>query len=290
MNTPYIGIIGGSGLYQMEGVVVREERRIETPYGAPSDAILLGTLDTVPVAFLPRHGRGHRVTPSEINYRANIWALKSIGVHALIAVSAVGSMKEAIAPGDLVLVDQFIDRTQARASTFFHDGIVAHVSFADPVCEKLATLLFASRSAIPTTVHPCGTYVCIEGPMFSSRAESLLYRSWGVDVIGMTNYQEAKLAREAEIPFATIALATDYDCWHTDAADVDAMSVLAVMQKNVINAQTLIRHALPQVVSATRDSIAHRALAQAIVTPIAQISAAVRERLSPIIQKYVAAR
>lgn len=285
--TARIGIIGGSGLYQMEGLTIREERRVETPYGAPSDAIMLGEMGGVALAFLARHGRRHAITPSEINFRANIWALKSLGVEQIIAVSAVGSMKESIVPGHLVLIDQFIDRTQARPSTFFHDGIVGHVSFADPICSELAARLAAAAPSVPTTVHRGGTYVCIEGPMFSSRAESRLYRSWGVDVIGMTNYQEAKLAREAEICFATIALATDYDCWHQGEADVDAASVVAVIQQNVRHAQQLIHAALPSV-PRERGCACATALRHAFMRPLHEATPAARERLRPILAPYVA--
>ncbi|MBI4238027.1 MAG: S-methyl-5'-thioadenosine phosphorylase [Deltaproteobacteria bacterium] len=285
--TPYIGIIGGSGLYQMEGLTIREERTIETPYGPPSDAFRLGELGGVPVAFLARHGRHHAISPSEINFRANMWALKSLGVEQIVSVSAVGSMKEAIQPGHLVLIDQFIDRTQSRPSTFFHDGIVGHVSFADPICGTLAARLADAATSVPTTVHRGGTYVCIEGPMFSSRAESRLYRSWNVDVIGMTNYQEAKLAREAEICFATIALATDYDCWHQSEADVDAASVVAVIQQNVRHAQHLIRAALPSL-PRKRDCACAAALRHAFMRPLSEATPAAHARLRPILQPYVA--
>lgn len=285
--TQHIGIIGGSGLYQMEGVAITDERQIETPYGMPSDCIMLGTMDTIPVAFLPRHGRKHTFTPSEINYRANIWALKSLGVAEIIAVSAVGSLTEEIVPGHLVLIDQFIDRTFLRPSTFFHDGIVAHVSFADPICAQLAAVLYAARGAVDITVHRGGTYVCMEGPMFSTRAESHLYRSWGASVIGMTNLQEAKLAREAEMSFATIALSTDYDCWREDDAPCDSASILAVMKANVHNAQRLIRAALPHVAAGTRTAAAKSALAKAIVSRPEHIPTATKHRLAPILRNYV---
>ncbi|MFA4875037.1 MAG: S-methyl-5'-thioadenosine phosphorylase, partial [bacterium] len=205
MTEGIIGIIGGSGLYKMEGVKISEERAIETPFGAPSDAIMMGTLEGRRVAFLPRHGRGHCILPHEINYRANIFAMKMLGVDQIISVSAVGSMKEGIRPGHLVMVDQFVDRTKSRPQTFFGNGIAAHVGFADPVCARLQRAAVAAANGLNIAAHEKGTYVCIEGPMFSSRAESNIYRSWGVDVIGMTNYQEAKLAREAEICYATIA-------------------------------------------------------------------------------------
>ncbi len=287
MQDTFIGIIGGSGLYQMAGVEIREERRVTTPYGAPSDAILLGTLDGIAVAFLPRHGRHHAISPSEINYRANIWALKSLGVENVISVSAVGSLKEEIVPGHLVLIDQFIDRTRQRASTFFHDGCVAHVSFADPICLQLMHVLYEARAAVETTVHRGGTYVCMEGPMYSTRAESHLYRSWGADVIGMTNLQEAKLAREAEISYASIALSTDYDCWRAHDEACDTASILAVIKANVHNAQQLIRAALPRVAAGAQDAPAKSALANAIITHPAQIPAATKARLAPILKKYV---
>ena len=210
MNVP-IGIIGGSGLYQMEGLKVVEERAIETPFGAPSDVYVIGEIDRVRVAFLSRHGRGHRVIPSEINYRANIFGFKLLGVHTIISASAVGSMKETYHPTDIVFPDQFIDRTRHRADTFFGSGIVGHITFADPICADVASLASAAGREAGARVHDRGVYVCIEGPQFSTRAESNLYRSWGVDVIGMTNLQEAKLAREAEICYATLALVTDYD-------------------------------------------------------------------------------
>lgn len=215
-----IGIIGGSGLYEMEGFEGRREVSLETPFGTPSDAFVTGTLEGKDVVFLSRHGRGHRVSPSEINYRANLWGMKKLGVDFLVSVSACGSLKEEIRPGDFVIIDQHIDRTKGRSATFFEDGIVAHVMFADPVTPELARLVAAAAEKSGATVHRGGTYVCMEGPAFSTRAESRLYRSWGADVIGMTNLTEAKLAREAEIAFATLALATDYDCWHDDHGDV----------------------------------------------------------------------
>lgn len=281
-----IGIIGGSGLYQMDGVAVTDERAVDTPFGAPSDTIRLGTLDGVPVAFLPRHGRHHTIAPGEINFRANIWALKSLGVERVLSVSAVGSMKEAIVPGHLVLVDQFIDRTGPRVSTFFGGGAVVHVSFADPVCGALHQALAGCRAAVPTTMHPRGTYVCIEGPMFSSRAESQLYRSWDVDVIGMTNYQEARLAREAELCYATIALATDYDCWRAGEA-CDAASIVAVITQNVANAQRLLRAVVPQVSGRVRQCPCAHALQHAIMTPPDHIPPATKQRLALLLGPYV---
>lgn len=286
MAKQLIGIIGGSGLYAMEGLKITEEKVVETPFGKPSDAVMIGTLEGRDVAFLPRHGRGHFIAPHEINFRANIYALKSLSVERIISVSAVGSMKENIHPGDIVIVDQFIDRTKVRSQTFFDGGIVAHVSFADPVCPTMFDKLARSASNVGAKVHKGGTYVCIEGPMFSSRAESKVYRSWGVDVIGMTNYQEAKLAREAEICYATVALSTDYDCWHQTEEAVDAMKVVEVMNKNVAIAKKIIKDVLPQL-SAERNCPCATSLANAIVTDRAKISADVKKRLKPIIGKYI---
>ena len=240
MRQPLVGVIGGSGLYEIEGVTDLVETPVATPFGAPSDAVLVGRLGDTPVAFLSRHGRGHLHPPHQINYRANIWALKSLGVRWLISVSAVGSMRAEIAPGDLVLADQFIDRTRARSSTFFEDGVATHVGFADPVCPVLRGALRDAARTLDLPVRDGGTYVCIDGPLFSTRAESNLYRSWGVDVVGMTNLPEAKLAREAQIAYATIAMATDYDCWHEDEDDVTVEGVIAVLRDNVARAKRLI--------------------------------------------------
>ncbi len=239
-----VGVVGGSGLYQMEALTDVEEQVVTTPFGEPSDAFILGKLDGVPVAFLPRHGRGHRFSPSEVNYRANVFGFKKLGVEWLISVSAVGSMKEDKAPGHLVLVDQFIDRTKHRESTFFSQGLVAHVPFADPICSDLQGVLHRAAGEAGAVVHKGGTYICIEGPQFSTRAESELYRSWGVDVIGMTNLPEAKLAREAGLCYATMALVTDYDCWHNAHDSVSVESVIAVLKQNVQMAQRTIRHAV----------------------------------------------
>src|ERR1700753_2281131 len=228
-----LGVIGGSGLYDIEGLEGLQERRVETPYGPPSDVIVEGKLGGARVLFLPRHGRGHVHPPHLLNYRANICALKLLGATHLVSISAVGSMKEEIVPGHLVVVDQFIDLTKRRASTFFDDGLVAHVGFSDPVCPLLAAAPAGAAERAGAKVHRGGTYVCIEGPQFSTRAESNLYRSWGVDVIGMTAMPEAKLAREAELPYATIALATDYDCWHATEEVVTVEAVIAVLRKNV---------------------------------------------------------
>lgn len=281
-----IGIIGGSGLYQMEGVEILEEKKVATPFGDPSDSIMMGRLDGRDVAFLPRHGRGHRIPPHQINYRANIFAMKMLGVGAIISVSAVGSMKEGITPGTLVMVDQFMDRTKSRPGTFFDDGIAAHVSFADPVCHALRKALVQAARKASVTVHDGGIYICIEGPAFSSRAESRIYRSWDVDVIGMTNYQEARLAREAEICFATIALSTDYDCWHMGEGPVDVSMVLDTMRKNVKNAQATIRELL-RVYDGDDKCPCREALRGAIITAPEAISADAKKRLGLLIGKYI---
>jgi 5'-methylthioadenosine phosphorylase len=228
-----LGVIGGSGLYEIEGLTSVREESVDTPYGKPSDAIVTGMLGETRLLFLPRHGRGHRIAPHAINFRANVCALKMLGATHLVTVSAVGSMKEAIAPGHLVVADQFIDLTKRRISTYFDQGVVSHVAFADPVCRDLAASLAKAAAATGATVHWGGTYLCIEGPAFSTRAESLLYRSWGVSVIGMTAMPEARLAREAELPYAVLALATDYDSWHEGEADVNVAAVVATMKKNV---------------------------------------------------------
>jgi 5'-methylthioadenosine phosphorylase len=281
-----LGVIGGSGLYHMQGIEGGEWVSVDTPFGAPSDAYFLGELEGVRVVFLPRHGRGHRILPSELNFRANIYGMKKLGVEHLIAVSAVGSLKKEIAPGHLVVPNQFIDRTRGRISTFFGRGIVAHVSFADPVCRELTSRLVAVGRERGAIVHEGGTYVCMEGPQFSTRAESFLYRSWGADIIGMTNLQEAKLAREAEICFATLALATDYDCWNTESSDVVIEDVLAILNKNVAVAQDIIRGAVKRL-PAERACPCAQALAQAIITDRTQIPAAIRQELGIIIGKYL---
>lgn len=281
-----LGVIGGSGLYQMSGIHKGEWVAVTTPFGSPSDDYFVGEIDGVRIIFLPRHGRGHRILPSELNFRANIYGMKKLGVEQLIAVSAVGSLKKEIAPGDIVLPDQFIDRTRGRIGTFFGRGIVAHVSFADPMCGKLTQLLAEVGREAGVTIHHGGTYVCMEGPQFSTRAESALYRSWGADIIGMTNLQEAKLAREAELCFATLALATDYDCWNTEHGDVVIEDVLAILGKNVTTAQTIIRNAVPRL-SKTRDCACVRALKDAIITERSLIPPSVKQELGPIIDKYL---
>ena len=270
----------------MSGIERGEWLTVDTPFGAPSDAYFVGEVEGVRLVFLPRHGRGHRLLPSEVNFRANIYGLKKLGVERLIAVSAVGSLKKEIAPGHIVIPDQFIDRTRGRISTFFGRGIVAHVSFADPVCSNLTTLLAAVGRESGATIHAGGTYVCMEGPQFSTRAESFLYRSWGADIIGMTNLQEAKLAREAEICFATLALATDYDCWNTEAGDVVIEEVLAILSKNVATAQDLIRGAATRLPAERRCPCA-QALKDAIITDRAVIPPAVQQELGIIVGKYL---
>lgn len=236
-----IGVIGGSGFYELDGLTDVQEVTVDTPYGAPSDTFRVGTLGDRRLVFLARHGRGHRFSPSEINYRANVWGMKQLGVEWLLSVSAVGSLREDIQPGDLVVIDQSIDRTLSRQRTFFEDGVVAHVSMAEPVCKHLAGHLADAATAVGAKVHRGGTYVCIEGPQFSTRAESHLYRSWNADVIGMTHLPEARLAREAQLCYATLALSTDYDCWHTSEEAVTVEMVVKVMKQNVANARAAVR-------------------------------------------------
>ena len=272
-----IAVIGGSGLYEMEGLERVRETRVSTPFGRPSDAVVLGTLSGRRVAFLSRHGRGHRISPSMINYRANVYALKSLGVRRIFSVSAVGSMKERIHPGHVVLPDQFIDRTTKRTSTFFDQGLVAHVTFADPVCRALADQLGEAARSMGATFHVGGTYLCIEGPQFSTKAESMLYRQWGVDIIGMTNATEAKLAREAEICYATLALVTDYDCWHQGEEPVSVEAILSVMHANVAQAKNLLRDAI-QRTGGPRACPCATALRQTIVTAPKAVTAAVKQR------------
>lgn len=283
-----LGVIGGSGLYAMDGLTDVEEVVVDTPFGPPSDALIKGRLDGHEIVFLPRHGRGHVHTPTEVPYRANLWALKSLGVQFVLSISAVGSLREAIVPGHLVVVDQFIDRTRHRASTFFGEGIVAHVGFGDPICEVLRQLLLTAAAPADTTVHDGGTYVCMEGPAFSTRAESELYRSWGASVIGMTNVPECKLAREAEMSYATLALSTDYDCWYAghDAVTVD--QVVAVVKQNVKTAQEVIRRLLPTVATYVGPTPpAWTALDHAIMTAPDRIPAATREKLAPIVGRVL---
>ncbi|MEC5216493.1 5'-methylthioadenosine phosphorylase [Actimicrobium sp. GrIS 1.19] len=283
-------ILGGSGLYQMEGLQDVTEQLIPTPFGNPSDAIAIGTLDGVRVAFLARHGRNHSVLPSEIPFRANIWALKSLGVEYLISVSAVGSLKEHLAPRQMVLPDQFIDLTRQRAGTFFGDGAVAHISLARPVCAALSDVLadaFADASLADVTLQRGGTYVCIEGPAFSTLAESRLYRSWDADIIGMTNMPEARLAREAEIAYATLALVTDFDCWHPGHEAVTAEMAIGNLTHNAAGAQAILRAALRRLGANAPVSAAHTALAQSLVTQPAAMPQATRDKLAPLLEKYL---
>lgn len=285
-----IGIIGGSGLYQMEALTDIEEIKVETPFGNPSDVLIVGKVDGVPVAFLARHGRGHTLTPSEIPFRANIYAMKSLGVEYLLSASAVGSLKAEAKPVDMVVPDQFIDRTKNRVSTFFGEGIVGHISFGDPVCGRLAKVLadaVESQDLPGVTLHRGGTYVCMEGPAFSTKAESELYRSWDATVIGMTNLPEAKLAREAEIAYATLAMVTDYDCWHPDHDSVTVEMVIGNLQKNAVNAQKVIREVVCRLSESPPVSEAHSALKYAIITPLDKAPAQAKEKLALLLQKYL---
>jgi 5'-methylthioadenosine phosphorylase len=290
MAQPVIGVIGGSGLYEIEGLTDVREVKLDTPFGAPSDSYVTGLLGGAKMVFLPRHGRGHRLLPSEVNYRANIYGMKTLGVEHIISVSAVGSMKEEIVPGHIVIPDQFFDRTQGkRASTFFGDGVVGHVQFADPVCPELSPLLADAARGVGATVHQGGTYICIEGPNFSTRAESNIYRSWGVDIIGMTNIPEARLAREAEICYGTVALATDYDCWHEGHDDVSVEAVIAIIQQNVATARNIIKAATELITQQRqqRTCLCAEALKFAIMTDKSLIPNETRRSLEPIIGKYL---
>ncbi len=291
MTTAKIGIIGGSGLYQMPELKDVEEIRIDTPFGSPSDAYIVGTLENERVAFLPRHGRGHRFTPTELPFRANIYGMKLLGVERILSASAVGSLQEQYAPLDMVIPDQFFDRTRARAreSTFFGEGIVAHVGFAHPICAGLGDVLEAACSTADVRVHRGGTYLCMEGPAFSTKAESEVYRSWGMDVIGMTNLQEAKLAREAEICYATLALVTDYDCWHPGHDAVSVEAVIEYLNKNVRNAQNIMRAAVAQLAGSPRDCKCGSALQNAIFTAPDLWPEETKTKLAAIIAKYLLA-
>jgi len=282
-----LGIIGGSGFYQIGGLETVERVEITTPFGAPSDAYYRGRIGDVEVVFLARHGLGHRILPSELNYRANIYGMKQLGVERLVSVSTAGSMKEHIAPGDLVVVSQFIDHTYQRRPTFFGDGIVAHVSLADPVCPELSRDLARCGSTAGARIHEGGTYLCIEGPQFSTRAESYLYRSWGVDVISMTAMQEARLAREAELCYAVIALVTDYDCWHESVQAVDIGEILRVMRLNVELAQKAVANLAIALSGRQRNCACGHALKDAIITDRAAIPPEVAANLRPIIGKYI---
>ncbi len=281
-----IGIIGGSGLYDMAGLTDREEIEITTPFGDPSGPYVLATLAGKRVAFLARHGAGHRIMPTELNFRANIYGFKTLGVERILSASAVGSLKEEYPPQDIVIPDQFFDRTKARASTFFGDGIVAHVGFAHPVCGEVARIAREAAITAGARVHLGGTYVCMEGPQFSTLAESKLYRSWGMDVIGMTNLQEAKLAREAEICYATLALVTDYDCWHPDHDAVTVEMIIANLTANARTAQAIIAEAVARMPEA-RACGCGTALAAAIITRPDAIPARIKQDLGPIIGKYI---
>ena len=286
MQQAEIGIIGGSGLYSMPGLTGVHEERVTTPFGDPSDAFVFGELEGRKVAFLARHGRGHRILPSELNFRANIYALKKLGVERIVSVSAVGSLKEEHKPGEFVIPDQFIDRTVHRISTFFGDGVVAHVAFGDPVCARVAGTITAACKTEGVSAKPSGTYVCMEGPQFSTRAESNLYRSWGADVIGMTNLQEAKLAREAEICYATAAMVTDYDCWHESHDAVTIDQIVAVMNQNAANACRVVKAAVAAM-PRERSCACASALQYAILTSPDAISPAAREKLDLLIGKYL---
>ena len=286
MTEAAIGIIGGSGLYQIEGLKNVREAAVETPFGDPSDHYILGEIEGIRVAFLPRHGRGHRIQPSDLNYRANIYGMKALGVERILSISAVGSMKEKIRPGDILIPDQFYDHTKRRISTFFGEGIVAHVALADPVCPVLFETLYAASRAVGATVHRGGTYFCIEGPQFSTRGESLIYRQWGVDVIGMTNVTEAKLAREAEICYGTIAMATDYDCWHKEEAPVTAEMILGILSRNVETSKRIILEAVKGVPAQRTCPCAH-ALKDALLTPADRIPGETKKKLDLIIGKYL---
>jgi 5'-methylthioadenosine phosphorylase len=281
-----LGVIGGSGIYDIPGVERLDEHHVDTPFGTPSDTVLRARSGDTELLFVPRHGRGHRTPPHRINYRANIAALKILGATAVVSLSAVGSMKEAIVPGHVVVVDQYIDLTKRRVSTFFDDDVAAHVAFGDPVCPALAQALATAARRAGGTVHVGGTYVCMEGPQFSTRAESLLYRSWGVSVIGMTAMPEAKLAREAELPYATLAMATDYDCWHEGEEDVNVNAVLAVLKANAELAQRTVLE-LGRILPDPTASIAHDALANAILTPPSSIGPDVRDRLGFLLTKHL---
>ncbi len=280
-----IGIIGGSGLYSMPGFEAQEEVRLTTPFGEPSDAYVVGLLQGRTVAFLSRHGRGHRISPSELNFRANIFGMKMLGVERILSLSAVGSLKEEHAPLDFIIPDQFFDRTKGRAATFFSGGIVAHISFADPVCPQLANLAHDCASQIGISSKLGGIYLCMEGPAFSTRAESNLYRTWGMDVIGMTNLTEAKLAREAEICYVTIAMVTDYDCWHEQHEAVTVDEIIQNLTKNAENACKLVRHAVKQMPT-ERICKCGSALKHAIITDRSSIPAETREKLELLIGKY----
>ena len=283
---PSIGIIGGSGLYSMPGFERHEERKIDTPWGVPSDAYIVGELGGKEVAFLARHGRGHRLSPSELNFRANIWGMKSLGVERILSLSAVGSLKEEHKPLDFVIPYQFVDRTRGRVSTFFGEGLVAHISFAHPICAHMADIAYAAGQDAGVRVKLGGTYLCMEGPAFSTLAESNLYRSWGMDVIGMTNLQEAKLAREAEMCYTTIAMVTDYDCWHPEHDAVTVNDIIANLTQNAANAAKLVKAAVSAMPD-ERNCKCGSALAHALITDRTVIPEATRKKLDLLVGKYV---
>ncbi len=286
MGEQVLGIIGGSGLYNIEGIKDVKAVSIDTPFGKPSDSFMVGTLEGRKVVFLPRHGRGHTILPSELNFRANIYGMKKLGVEHIIAVSAVGSMKEEIKPLDIVIPDQFFDRTRGRISTFFGEGIVGHVSFADPICGVLADTLFNTTKSLGVRVHKGGTYLCMEGPLFSTRAESNVYRQWGVSVIGMTNLQEAKLAREAEICYSTLAMATDYDCWHVSEEAVTLEMIISNLNKNAETAKRILKAAIPKI-EQKRTCACVTAAQNAIVTQKDLIPENTKKKLDVIFGKYI---
>ncbi|HSQ00411.1 MAG TPA: S-methyl-5'-thioadenosine phosphorylase [Candidatus Dormibacteraeota bacterium] len=286
MRKQILGVIGGSGLYELPGIRDVQPVRVSTPFGEPSDTLMRGRLGDVEVIFLPRHGVGHRLLPSEVPFRANVFALKQLGAEFLVSIGAVGSLREQLAPGHVVIPDQFIDRTVARQSTFFDAGVVVHVSLADPVCSVLADAVEVATRAAGGTVHRDGTYLCMEGPQFSTRAESNMYRQWGADVIGMTNWQEAKLAREAELCFASLALVTDYDCWKSDAEHVVIEEVLRILAANAELAQRAVA-GVAERLPAARTCACATALQNAIITNPAKIPSGTRERLAPLIGKYL---
>ncbi|QQS32542.1 MAG: S-methyl-5'-thioadenosine phosphorylase [Acidobacteriota bacterium] len=288
MENIQIGIIGGSGLYQMPELENVREINVDTPFGSPSDAFIVGELNSVTVAFLPRHARGHKFTPTEVPYKANIYAMKMLGVEYILSVSAVGSLQEQYEPTDMVIPDQFFDRTRARAqeSTFFGEGIVGHVTFAHPVCDELGDILEASCKEVGVKFHRGGTYLCMEGPAFSTKTESNVYRQWGMDIIGMTNLQEAKLAREAEIAYATLALVTDYDCWHEGHGDVTIDMIVEYLNKNVRNAQLILKDAVKRVASKESPNQYRDAIKNAIFTAPDHWPAETAAKLEAIIGKY----
>jgi 5'-methylthioadenosine phosphorylase len=282
MAEPVIGILGGTGLYEIEGLAEIESVPLETPFGAPSDPYLVGRLQGRRLVFLPRHGRGHRLSPSEVNYRANIYGFKMLGVEWILSFSAVGSMRPEIKPGDMVIVDQLFDRTASRPCSFFGEGVVGHIQFADPLCADLSEILYQAAKENGATVHRGGTYICIEGPQFSTRAESRIYRSWGVDVIGMTNIPEAKLAREAGICYATVAMSTDYDCWHEEEEDVSVNAVVEILRQNAALARRIVRTAVLGIPQMRRCGCADAAK-HAVITDPAAMNPATRARLAVIL-------